>query len=652
MAVVFHSLLTVEEAIRKVEEALGGLQPSGNETVSLHQALGRVLAEEVSSQMDSPPFDRSEVDGYAVRSSDLAGADEDNPIRLRIIGRSVVGRLPPFELADRTAAQIATGAPLPKGADSVVMVEYAKDLDGDVAVYRATSPNENVAQTGSDVTLGDSVLQMGAHVSPREVAMLASIGVGQIQVYKKPRVTVFSTGDELVNPDQPLSSGTLYDANGPAIAALTAELGLQCSFGGIIPDVTDLLLVELHKALSFSEVVLTSGSTSAGLGDQVYKVFDSLGKPGVVVHGLKIKPGKPTVAAVADGKLLIGLPGFPVSAMTAFSVFVKPILLRLAGHSPAHYSPVVNARISFRIHVGKGKREYVPVNVVSSPRGLVAYPLLGGSGAVSTLASADGFVEVEESKEMIEENEPVVVRPFHTVLKLADLDIIGSHCPGVDLLLRMLRGFEAKRVNVGSTGGWLAVARGEADIAGTHLLDEESQEYNVPFLERFRLHGRAILVRGYRRKQGFGVLRGNPKRIKGFEDLLRSDVAFVNRNKGSGTRALLDYHLSRLGVGEKERAGRIKGYLFEAKSHSAVAAAVSQGRADVGVLLEHFAHAYDLEFTPLSDELFDFLVLKERLEKPAVSRFLGILGSREFAANLQATLKGFSVPENCGESLG
>jgi putative molybdopterin biosynthesis protein len=648
LAVIFHRLLSVEEGISRIAEALGGLKPLGVEEVNLEDAVGRILAEPIYSKADSPPFDRSEVDGYAVDSRSVAGADEDNTVRLKVVGRVGVGQKPDVEVRLNEAVEVATGAPLPKGADSVVMVEYTKREGDYILVYRSTAPGENVGEAGADLTVGDIVLHQGTLLTPREIAVLIVSGYNRVKVYRRPRVSIFSTGDELQPPGTNLLYGKVYDVNGITLKALVEESGGSAKYLGILGDRFDEVKSALSSALKDSDVIITSGSTSAGLGDIIYKVVDELGKPGLLVHGLRIKPGKPTVAGVVDGKIFIGLPGFPLSAMIAFYVFARPIIQKLAGFR-GEAGVVQRAQLPSRVPAGRGKREYVPVHLVSSPRGLVAYPVLGSPGAASALSFADGFIEVGEDREFLDEGEVVDVHLLSQRVRLVDLVIIGSHCPGVSLITE-LAGLSAKIVNVGSLMGWFAVKRGEADIAGTHLLHEQTLQYNTPFIEVYGLQNSAVLIRGYSRMQGFIVKKGNPKNIRSFKDLLRDDVVFINRNKGSGTRVLIDHNLSTL-IPLSEAPSRIRGYTREAKTHSAVAAAVAQGRADVGVGVEAWAYAYDLDFIPLAEERFDFLIPVEKLNKAVVQRFIETLSSKRFAEELGRRFKGFSVSEAAGSIL-
>ncbi|MGC9165456.1 MAG: molybdopterin biosynthesis protein [Thermoprotei archaeon] len=656
MAIVFHKLLTVEEAIQAVENALGGLKPLGVEIVPLERALGRVLAENIYATIDLPPFDRSEVDGYAVDSRSTFEADEDKPVELKIIGTSLVGKVPNTEVNLNEAIEIDTGAPLPRGADAVIMVEHTKKIDEKrVLVYKSVRPGENVAQAGSDIRIGERALRKGTLISAREIAVLAGLGINTVRVYTKPRIAVISTGDEIVMPGSKLESAKVYDVNGFSLSSMVAEMGAQPSYLGVVPDDPKLIEDVVLRAYENYDIVITSGSTSAGIKDTIYKVFNNLGKPGLVVHGLKIKPGKPTVAAVVNDKLLFGLPGFPLSSMVAFLVFVRPILAKIIGLSLEQSEVKIQARMAFKVQAGKGKREYLPVNIVQVRDHFKAYPLLAGSGSATALAFADGFIEIPESREFLDENEIVDVKLISRYLRPADLIIIGSHCPGVDLITELSDLGYVKVINVGSVGGWLAVKRGEADIAGTHLFDEQTKEYNVPFMDIYELKGKAVLIRGYVRLQGFIVEKGNPLGISGFEDLLKPNIRFINRNKGSGTRALIDMKLRELAflknVSFQELTNMIRGYYTEAKTHSGVAAAIAQGRADVGVAIKSVADAYDLDFILIGEEFYDFLIPIDRLEKTSVKKFINTLKSQEFANELQKRLSGYKIHKDTGQII-
>lgn len=646
---MYHKLVSVDEAVETVWSILKESGWPKRETIPLFASLDHVLAESFYATIDSPPFDRSIMDGYALRSSDLAGADEAHPSTFHVIGREDTGTVFGREVERNECVKIATGALIPRGCDAVVMIEFTKQTGNEVTIYKGVSSGENIAQAGSDISVGDLVLRANKRITSRELAALSAQGIETINVYRKPSVGVFSTGNEIVPGGTTLKIGSIFDVNGPAISAILHEMGFETKFYGILPDDEKYVMRKLTEALQNHDVIITSGSTSAGFGDMIYRVLDGVGKPGVVVHGVKLRPGKPTVVAVANGKLLIGLPGFPLSAIMVFHLIAKQIIWRMAAFQTISEPSRINAIVPFTFDAGKGKRDLVAVQIVQTKNSNVAYPLLAHSGSASALAAADGFIDVPEEREFLREGETVEVTTLNPMIKVADLTIIGSHCLGVDRIIERLPKLEVKAVNVGSWSGWQAIKRGEADIAGTHLLDEESMVYNTPFLEKSGLLGRAIIVRGYSRKIGLVVAKNNPKQIHSIEDLVKNKIIFVNRNKGSGIRTYLDYKLKSF-VDEGHSAESIEGYTYEVKTHTAVAAAVYQGRADCGIAFEAVTAFYPVDFIPLDEERYDFLVDNDRLSKSSVQSFLAVLGSEEFKKDL-TSLSGYSANADTGKIL-
>ena len=640
---VFRKLKSLDE----VREILNGLEIDlGVEEVSLIDAYGRVLAEDIYAKCDVPPFDRATMDGFAVKAEDTFLAEEDKPVKLKLIGSVRAGEIPKVEVERGCAVEISTGAMIPKGANAVVMVEYTTVKDGYVYVYKPVAPNENIANAGSDVTAGELLVRKGKVLSSREIGLIASAGVDKVRVFRKPRVGIISTGDEIVELGEPLDMGKIYDVNLYTITSKVRECNCIPIPYGVVKDNYDEIKRVVEKALNECNVVITSGSTSAGLGDVVYRVFEEFGE--VLVHGIAIKPGKPTVIAKANGKVLFGLPGYPVSALMIFDAIVSPFLRKLTGLREEKNK--VKAVIQVKTYSDVGRRELKPVALIKTDR-YIAYPFTSYSGSTSTLAKADGFIEIPENTAFLDVREEVEVTLFGDY-KPSELVIIGSHCLGVDLIVELAK-LDAKIINVGSTGGLLAIKRGEADIAGTHLLDEETNTYNIPFIGRLGLKD-VVLVKGYEREQGFIVAKGNPKGIKGFEDLLRKDVVFINRNRGSGTRVLIDMKLKdlaeRMDLSFDEVTKRIKGYDVEANTHTAIAVAVLTGKADVGVGIRTVAEKYGLDFIPIRPEEFDFVVRRDRLNKESVRRFIETLRSEEFKKAIKK-LPGIVVTEKTGEII-
>ena len=655
--VVFRELAKVEQA-RADWYAAFAPGPLGPEEVPLEEALGRVVSLDVVSNVDVPPFDRSVMDGFAVLASDTFGAREDAPRRLKVVEHIRAGDAPTASVGPGRAAEIATGAVVPRGANAVVMVEYTR-LEGTLLeVFRPAAPGENVFAAGADIMAGETAVRRGTRVTPREVGVLAAVGRKTVTVHRRPRVAVLSTGNEIVSPSETLRPGKIFDINAHSVAAAVREAGGAPDIRGVVPDDARELEEAIAAAHRACDLTIVSGGTSAGAGDLLYRVVSKVGKPGIIVHGVAVKPGKPTILAVAYAKPILGLPGYPTSALMIFNLFGAPLIRVLAG-VPARESasPTVTATLAETLHAGGGRRAFQPVALV--PRrggGHTAFALPAESGAITTLAEADGFFEVHEDTKQVPEGSQVEVVLFGLSLRPADLVITGSHCLGVDYLLEVLSrthdGLRAKVIAVGSTGGISSVARGEADVAGIHLIHPETGEYNEWALRARHLEGSALLYRGYHRQQVLAVRPGGPRRLTSLAGLIDGKHRFVNRNPGSGTRALLDAEVKELarerGLSFEEATAKIVGWEVEAKSHSAVATAVATGRADAGVCVETAAVRAGLARMPLAVESFDFLVRAERAFAPAVRALLETLASEAFTRDLSARVPGLTALPDTG----
>ena len=584
-----------EEARRIWHEALR-LDPLPAEPVALAATLGRVLAEDVRAPIDVPPFDRSVVDGFACVAADTFAALETEPSRLRLLPFVVLaGVEPECEVGRGEAVEIATGGVLPRGANGVQMVERT-ELDGaHVLVFKAIVPGANVQSAGSDLRAGEVVLARGTRLSSRETGVLAALGLAEVSCIRRPRVALLSTGDELLAPGVPLRPGHIYDSNARAVADALAENGAVTTFLGIVPDDEAKLEAALLEAREFDAVVL-SGGTSKGTGDLSFRLIDALGKPGILVHGVQVKPGKPLVLAAWEGRPVAVLPGFPTSAILTLNLFVLPVIRRLGGLPPEEPQGVVEATLPQRVHSAPGRYEYVLANLVRGAGGeLVAWPVAKSSGSISAFSEADGYIEVPESRDLLLEGERARVTLLSRALRLADLTVIGSHCQGMDLVLATLRerhGLQAKVIHVGSSAGVAAVRRGEADVAGVHLLGADGR-YNREALAE--TEGRARLVHGYRRRQGILYRRRDFPEAPELGELVARSLAaagngrlrLLNRPRGAGTRVLLDDLLERLApalaLSAPELRRGIDGYDSEARSHGAAAAAIAGGKADWGL---------------------------------------------------------------------
>ena len=625
----FLTILSREEAIARFEAALFPRDMSANDR-ALTDALGLALASDVFAVVDVPPFDRSNVDGFAVRSADLVTAGEASPVHLRLNNETIAcGTAPELPVVQGSATRIATGGPIPRGADAVVMIEHTQPLRNDaIEIRRAVSPGQFVSYAGSDIAQGEILLRAGTLVGSREIGMLAASGIARVPVTKKPRVAIISTGDELVQPGLPLRPAAIYDANGAIVAAAISENGGEAVFLGAFPDEEDKLEAVMREALAASDILLLSGGTSKGEGDVSHRIVSRLGKPGIIAHGVALKPGKPLCLAVCDGKPVVILPGFPTSAMFTFHDMIVPVLRRLAGLPPRNDARVT-AKVPVRIASELGRTEFVMVSLVDGDDGLVAYPTGKGSGAITSFAQADGFLKIDALAEQIPAGAQAEVTLFTPHVRVPDLVIVGSHCTGLDVVTAPLTraGLSVRSISVGSLGGLAAARRGECDLAPIHIFDEKTDTYNTPFL----VSG-LELVPGYRRMQGI-VFRAGDKRFEGLtaEDAVRAALRdpsclMVNRNQGAGTRILIDRLLG---------DARPDGYWNQPRSHNAVAAAVVQNRADWGMTIAPVARAAGLGFIPFAEEHYDFAVVAARKQRPAVEAFLDSLASLETRAALE-----------------
>jgi len=635
----FLEVIDRDAAERRFRDAIE-LRPLGSEAVGLDEALGRVLAEDVTAAVDVPSFDRANYDGYAVRAADTYGAEEEDPRRLKLLDELLAtGVVPQTEVTAGTAVSIATGGMLPRGADAVVMVEHTETEGGWLVVRKAVTPGFGVSFTGTDITAGETVLRRGEILTSRETGVLAAIGLSGVTVWRRPKVAIISTGDEIIEPGQPMRPGLVYDSNARILADAVRELGAVPKVMGIVHDDLDQLRARLQEALEAADVVLLSGGTSKGAGDLSYHAVSELSAPGIVAHGVALKPGKPICLAAHCGKPVVILPGFPTSAVFTFHEFVAPVILMLGGR-PALQRSSVEARLAVKVNSEIGRTEYLLVGLVAGDRHLAAYPMGKGSGSVTTFSRADGFVTIGRHDEIVEAGSPVTVRLLGSQLRPADLVVIGSHCVGLDFLLGKLqdRGFHTKFMAVGSTAGLEAAKRGECDLAGMHLLDPDRGQYNLPYLT-----AELELVEGYGRLQGVLFRRGDG-RFEGCtatEAIARvkddPDCVMVNRNRGSGTRILIDRLLD---------GSEPPGYSVQTRSHNAVAAAVLQGRADWGVAIEWVARRGGLGFLPLEDERYDFVIPTSRLDRPAVKAFCRLLDEPDVRGELQRM--GFNTESRLG----
>jgi putative molybdopterin biosynthesis protein len=617
----FLEVVSHEEARARFEKHLD-LMPLPAETVALAEARMRVLAHDIVAAVDAPPFDRSNVDGFAVRAADTVGASDGNPKVLTLNTEVIAcGYSPAAVVVPGTCTAIATGGVIPRGADAVVMIEHTELVDSGppaVELRRTAAPGQFVSYAGSDIARGETLLRRGTRIGAREIGMLAACGLDRIEVVRRPKVAVLSTGDELVEPGRPLKPAGVYDSNGAIIAAAVAEAGGEPFIFGAYPDDAAVLEKAVREALATNDMVVLSGGTSKGAGDLSHRVVSRLGKPGILVHGVALKPGKPLCLGVIGDKPIAVLPGFPTSAIFTFHAFVAPVIRARAG-LPPEAAKTTSALVPIRVASELGRKEFLLVSLIEGEQATIAFPTGKGSGAVTSFSQADGFIEIDALASALDAGSDVQVTLIGSTADAPDLVIMGSHDVALDVVVGALadRGFSARTLAVGSLGGVAAANRGECDIAPVHLIDPASGNYN-----KHLVGPGLILVPGWRRMQGILFRPGDP-RFEGRSaqealKIILADAAalMVNRNAGAGTRVLIDKLLG---------GARPPGYANQPKSHNAVAAAIAQNRADWGLAIEPVAKLYGLGFLPVSPEHYDFLVVESRRARPAVQAFLTIL---------------------------
>lgn len=628
----FLEVVSAEEARLRFERHLD-LAPLPAETVSLADARERVLADDVVAAVDAPPFDRANVDGFALRASDTIGASDGNP-RIFELNKEVIacGYMPTLLVGPGTCTAIATGGVIPRGADAVVMIEQTELIEEGhlrIELRRATAPGQFISYAGSDIARGETLLRRGMRIGSREIGMLAASGLDRVGVVRRPKVAVLSTGDELVEPGRPLKPAGVYDSNGAIVAAAVAEAGGEALVFGAFPDDAVALEKAVREALAVSDIVVLSGGTSKGAGDLSHRVVSQLGKPGILVHGVALKPGKPLCLGVVGDKPVVVLPGFPTSAIFTFHAFVVPVIRARAG-LPPETTETVSARVPVRIASELGRKEFVLVSLIEGEQGTIAFPISKGSGSVTSFSQADGFLEIDALASALDADSDVDVTLIGSAARVPDLVIMGSHDVALDVVVGALadRGFSARILAVGSLGGVAAASRGECDIAPVHLIDPASGQYNK------HLVGPGLsLVAGWRRMQGIlfrpGDARCEGRTAKEALEIILADTSalMVNRNAGAGTRVLTDKLLD---------GARPAGYANQPKSHNAVAAAIAQGRADWGLAIEPVAKLYGLGFLPVSPEHYDFLVVDDRRERAGVQIFLAALRDERMRARIRA----------------
>ncbi|WP_248895920.1 molybdopterin biosynthesis protein [Haloplanus halobius] len=600
----FHDLKSPAEA----RDAIDSLDLSpADETVPLDEARGRVLAERIDAGLDVPGFDRASMDGYAVRAEDTFGADEADPAVLEQVGSVHAGAEPDVRVDPGTCAEISTGAVMPPGADAVVMVERTDETADGVAIRTSVAPGDNVMVAGADVAAGSRALGPGTLLTPREIGLLSALGVDEVPVRGTPTVGIVSTGDELVRPGETLRSeaGQIYDVNSYTIAAGVEEAGGEAVLYPHAGDDYDEMERLLVEAAEECDLVLSSGSTSASAVDVIYRVIESEGE--LLLHGVSVKPGKPMLVGHLEDSAYVGLPGYPVSALTIFRTFVAPAIRAAAG-LPAPQTAAVEGRMAVQERYGEGRTRLMPVGLVETDEGTLVYPVDKGSGATTSLVEADGVVEVDADTAYLAEGESVTVQLFSPDVRAPTLLGVGEDDPALSRLLDHLE--RPRYLDVGSRQARRRLRDGVPDVAVVTGPSDRDVS--------------AVDLGGWRREWGLVVPDGNPDAITGVADLVDRDLRVSNRSRDSGLRASLDAELDALasdrGVDRRDLTDAIDGYELTVKGFESPARKVLAGDADAGLGLRATAQALDCGFVPLGTESVRVLANPDRTEKTGVKQ--------------------------------
>ncbi|WP_435195033.1 molybdopterin biosynthesis protein [Natronomonas sp. EA1] len=598
----FRDLAEPDEAHRIIEGL--PLAPD-SEPVPLAEARGRVLAARIDAQLDVPGFDRASVDGYALKAKDTFGADEAEPARLTKVGEVHAGAEPDVVVGEGECAEISTGAVVPEGADAVVMVERT-DEDGDEILVRTSlAPGDRIMFAGADVAAGERALGPGTRITSREIGLLSALGIDEVPVRGRPTVGIISTGDELVRPGESLNAdaGEIYDVNSYTIAAGVEEAGGEQTLYPHAGDDYEAMESLLREAAEECDLVLSSGSTSASAVDVIYRVVEETGE--LLLHGVAVKPGKPMLVGTIKESAYVGLPGYPVSALTIFRTFVAPVIRAAAG-LPEPATATIDGQMAVEERYAEGRLRYMPVGLVESGEDLLVYPVDKGSGATTSLVEADGVVAVDPDTEYLAEGETVEVQLFSPDVRPPALFGVGEDDPALARILDAVS--NPRYLGLGSREGLRRLRNGIPDVAvTTQTLELDAEELG-----------------SWTREWGLVVPAGNPRNVEGLGDLVDRELSFVNRTSASGLRTSLGNAVAELATerGEKRHAlvEAIEGFDRGVRAHESPARRVLAGKADVGLGLRATAASLEMGFVPVGEETVQVLANPERIEKSGVER--------------------------------
>ena len=617
-------------------EAEGSLKPFSGEKVQVKDSLGRITAEPVIAKLSSPFYHSSAMDGYAVRYVDTFGASETSPKKLKLKTQAVY---------------VDTGDPIPDEFNAVIMIEdvnlikvqKSEEEPEYIEIIESATPWQHVRVIGEDIVATELILPENHKVRPVDIAAMLAGGHVEVSVRKRPKVVIIPTGTEIVEPGSDLGKGDIIEFNSRMLGGLVSEWGGDAVRFRIVPDNFEGLKKAILEAHELGDMVVVNAGASAGSEDFTANAIRDIGE--VILHGVNIKPGKPVILGLVKGKPVLGIPGYPVSAYITFNLFAKPVVYKWQGKE-AEEPEKLKAILSRQVASSLGQEEFLRVKLGKVGNKLIATPVSRGAGVLMSLVRADGFVRIPAMSEGIGAGTEVNVEILRSKGEIENTIVcIGSHDNALDLLANSLKKKYPKlslsSAHVGSMGGLMALKKGEAHIAGTHLLDEETGEYNVLYIKRLLSDKKIILINLVYREQGLLVPKGNPKNIKGFNDLTREDVVFINRQSGAGTRLLTDKHLKELGINPKD----VKGYEREEYTHMGVASAVLTGIADTGLAILASARALGLDFIPVAKERYDIAIPADFYNTEMIESLLKIIRADDEFKSMVMSLGGYDVSD-------
>jgi putative molybdopterin biosynthesis protein len=630
---IYVGNMSLDKAQAKWQKALSahGVFNEQNTELSVDDALGRVTAEAIFAKRSSPFYNASAMDGIAVQFQDTIGASETSPVLLR-----------PDQFKP-----VNTGNAIPGKCDAVIMIEDVHMHDnGEAEIIKAVTPWKHVRTIGEDIVVTELIIPQGHHIRPIDQGAMLGANVTKVKVRKKPSVFVLPTGSELVQPEQPVEPGKIIEFNSRILAGYAKEWGADAQRSEIVIDDPAILKEAIASAVEQYDMVITNAGASVGTKDFTADVLRDLGE--VIVHGVNIKPGKPVILAIVNGKPVIGLPGYPVSAVLTMRLFVKDLLYALQGLEPPA-QPKAIAVLSRPISSKPGVEEFVRVKIGMVGDKKMVTPISRGAGVVMSLVRADGILTISAGSEGIGAGEQVEVELLRKPEDILNtLVFIGSHDNILDVLANILHiakpAIFLSSAHVGSLGGIMAIKRGDAHVAGTHLLDDETGEYNIPFIKKYLADVPLQLVNLVYREQGLLVPKGNPKNINGISDLARNDITFINRQRGAGTRILTDLQLKKAQINPES----VQGYDREEYTHMNVASAVASGLVDTGMAIRAAAQALSLDFVPVTKERYDLIVPKHLKNAPQVKYLFNVIHYDQNFRRIVQGLGGYDL-QDCGK---